>query len=92
VLGNGICELSHMLLTQKSLTTLFEVLAGKKVIYYDEASDMLVRTYLQEDLDTDTHSWQDNEIENGVPEEDWEFCASRGGIWMGRGWSLRLTW
>ena len=45
-----------MLLTQKSLTTLFEVLAGKKVIYYDEASDMLVRTYLQEDLDTDTHS------------------------------------
>lgn len=69
VLGNGICELSHMLLTQKFLTTLFEVLAGKKVIYYDEASDMLVRAHLQEDPDTDTHSWQNNEIENRVPED-----------------------
>ena len=47
------------------------------MIYYDEASDMLVRTYLQEDLDTDTHSWQDNEIENGVPEEDWGMDGAR---------------
>lgn len=78
VIGNGICELSHMLLTQKTLSILLDVLTGKKKIDYDEASDMLVKTYLQEDLDTDTHSWLDNEIENGIPEEEWGINCREG--------------
>ncbi len=57
ILGNGMCELSHMLLTQKSLSLLYKVLTKKVVLDYDEATDMLVRTYLSEDLDTDTHTW-----------------------------------
>ncbi|KAL9592244.1 MAG: hypothetical protein Q9179_006911 [Wetmoreana sp. 5 TL-2023] len=57
ILGNGMCELSHMLLTQKSLSLLYKVLTKKVVLDYDEATDMLVRTYLSKDLDTDTHTW-----------------------------------
>lgn len=71
ILGNGMCELSHMLLTQKSLSLLYKVLTKKVVLHYDEATDMLVRTYLSEDFDTDTHTWLEDEIENGVPEEEW---------------------
>ncbi len=56
ILGNGMCELSHMLLTQKSLSLLYNVLTKKMVLDYDEATEMLVRTYLSEDLDT-KHSW-----------------------------------
>ena len=70
ILGNGMCELSHLLLTQKSLSLLYKVLTKKVVLDYDEATDMLVRTYLSEDLGTDTHTWLE-EIENGVPEEEW---------------------
>ena len=71
VLGNGICELSHMLLTQKGLEMLYKVLTGRMKMDYDKATDILVRTYLSKDLDTDTHPWLDDEIENGVPEEEW---------------------
>jgi hypothetical protein len=55
ILGNGMCELSHMLLTQKSLSLLYKVLTKKVVLDYDEATDMLVRTYLSEDLDRHSH-------------------------------------
>ena len=66
ILGNGMCELSHMLLTRKSLGVLYKVLTKKVVLDYGEATDMLIRTYLSEDLDTDTHTWLEDEIENGV--------------------------
>ena len=47
-----MCELSHMLLTQRSLSLLYKALTKKVVLDYDEATDMLVRTYLSEDLGT----------------------------------------
>ena len=75
ILGNGMCELSHMLLTQKSLSLLYKVLTKKVVLDYDEATDMLVRTYLSGDLDTDTDTWLEDEIENGIPEEEWVSCS-----------------
>ncbi|KAF2246011.1 hypothetical protein BU26DRAFT_532702 [Trematosphaeria pertusa] len=71
VLGSGMCELSHLLLTQKSLSLLYNILKGKTVLDYDDLTDMLIRTYLMDDLDTDTHTWLDDEVENGVPEESW---------------------
>lgn len=78
ILGNGICELSHMLLTQKSLNTLWQVLTGKLKLDYDSTTDMIVRTYLTEDLDTDNQPWLDDEIDNGVPEEDWGIMCREG--------------
>jgi len=87
-----MCELSHMLLTQKSLSLLYKVLTKKVVLDYDEATDMLVRTYLSEDLDTDTHTWLEDEIENGVPEEEWGIRVASGGTWAGSAWSLRWIW
>lgn len=71
VLGNGICGFSHMLLTQKSLGTLWKVLTGSLKMDYDMTTDMLVRTYLTEDMDLELHPWLDDEMDNGVPEEQW---------------------
>lgn len=70
VTGNGFTELSHMLLTQKSLTTLYNVLRRRFKMDYDDATDMLVKTYAEEDLNTDEHPWLADETENGVPLEE----------------------
>jgi hypothetical protein len=78
VLGNGIGELSHMLLTQKGLSMLYKVLKGEINFDYDKVTDILVRTYLSEDLDLDTHPWLDDEIDNGVPEEFWGLLSREG--------------
>lgn len=78
VLGNGIGELSHMLLTQRGLGMLHKVLTGQVRIDYDEVTDMVVRTYLSEDLDTDTHTWLNDEIDNGIPEEEWGLLSREG--------------
>lgn len=78
VLGNGIAELSHLLLTQKGLGMLWRLLTGRARVDYDEITDILVRTYLSEDLDTETHTWLDDELENGVPEEEWGLLSREG--------------
>ncbi|CAO2647080.1 Nn.00g080020.m01.CDS01 [Neocucurbitaria sp. VM-36] len=78
VLGNGVCALSHLLLTQKSLSTLWKVLSGKLVLDYDTTTDLVVRTYRTEELDADTHPWLDDEIDNGVPEEEWGILCREG--------------
>lgn len=78
ILGNGACGLSHMLLTQSSLSALWKILTDKLKLDYDKTTDMLVRTYLTEDLDTDTHPWLDDELDNGIPEEEWGIlCRER---------------
>jgi hypothetical protein len=79
ILGNGAASLSHLLLSQKSLSTLYHVLTGRITLTYDTTSDMIVRTYLTADLDTDTFSWIDDEIDNGISEEYW-------GILMKENW------
>jgi hypothetical protein len=81
VLGNGSCGLSHLLLTQKSLSTLAYVLSGKIKLDYDTTTDMVIRTYLMEELDTDALPWLDDEVDNGVPEEWW-------GTMMREGWHM----
>lgn len=78
VLGNGIAELSRMLLTQKGLDMLYGVLTGELRLDYDKLTDILVRTYLSEDLDLDTHPWLDDELDNGVPEECWGLLSREG--------------
>jgi hypothetical protein len=78
VLSNGIGELSHMLLTQKGLEMLYRVLTRQVRLDYDKATDILVRTYLSEDLDTDAHPWLDDELDNGVPEEEWGLLCREG--------------
>ncbi|KAF3032379.1 hypothetical protein E8E12_002381 [Didymella heteroderae] len=81
ILGNGIGELSHMLLTQNGLDMLYKVLTGEMRLDYDKVTDILVRTYVSEDFDLDTHPWLDDEIDNGVPEEFW-------GLLLREGWSV----
>ncbi|KZM19091.1 uncharacterized protein EKO05_0010242 [Ascochyta rabiei] len=78
VLGNGIGELAHLLLTQKGLGLLYDVLRGRVEMDYDVVTDIVVRTYLSEDLDTDTHTWLDDELDNGVPEEEWGLLCREG--------------
>ncbi|KAF1847869.1 uncharacterized protein K460DRAFT_277332 [Cucurbitaria berberidis CBS 394.84] len=84
ILGNGICELSHMLLTQKSLSTLWKILCGKLEFDYDETTEMVVRTYLTEDLDIDDQPWLDDEVDTGVPEEEWGILCREGWQMNGR--------
>jgi hypothetical protein len=67
-----------MLLTQKSLTSMYHLLLGKLTLDYDDATMMLVRTYLSTDLDTDGHPWLENEVDNGVPEQEWGILSREG--------------
>ncbi|KAL6704516.1 hypothetical protein ACN47E_008145 [Coniothyrium glycines] len=78
VLGNGACALGHLLLSQKSLSTLWKVLSGRLRLDYDQTTEMVIRTYSMEDLDTDTHPWLDDEVDNGVPEEEWGLLSREG--------------
>jgi hypothetical protein len=78
VLGNGVCELSHLLLCQKSLTALWKVLSGKQKLGYDATTDMVVKTYINDDLDLEHQGWLDDEIDNGVPEEQWGLLNLEG--------------
>ncbi|KAF1918605.1 hypothetical protein BDU57DRAFT_511300, partial [Ampelomyces quisqualis] len=81
VLGSAPGHLSHLLLSQKSLSTLYHVLTRTIVLDYDLTTDFVIRTYLPEDLDTDAFPWLDDEVDNGVPEEWW-------GIQMRQGWEI----
>jgi len=78
LLGNGVAELAHLLLAQRSLGTLWAVLMGSLVLDYDRVTDMVVRTYLSDDLDTDAQGWLDDEMANGVPEEEWGLLSREG--------------
>lgn len=78
VVGNGVGEMSHMLLTQKGLGMLWKVLSREIKMDYDQVTDVVVRTYLSEDLDTETHTWLDDELDNGVPDEEWGLLRREG--------------
>ncbi|KAF3009657.1 hypothetical protein E8E13_007896 [Curvularia kusanoi] len=78
VLGNGIAELGRLLLAQRGLGLLHKVLKGKVRFEYDDVTDLVVRTYLTEDLDTEMHPWLEDEIENGIPEEEWGILSREG--------------
>jgi hypothetical protein len=78
VLGNGLCGLGHMLLCQKSLSVLWRVLSGKTKLRYDETTDMIVKTYINDELDLDNHGWLDDEVDNNVPEEQWGLLSLEG--------------
>jgi hypothetical protein len=78
VLGNGVCELSHLLLCQKSLSALWKLLSGKQKMGYDLTTDMVVKTYINNDLDLEHQGWLDDEIDNGVPEEEWGLLNLEG--------------
>jgi len=79
ILGSGWCAFSHALLTQRSLRPLWAVLTGKVVLDYDRLTNLVVRTYPADDMDTDTMPWLDDEVDNEVPERLW-------GIQMKEGW------
>lgn len=78
VLGNGTGGLAGLLLAQKGLGLLADVLSGRVRLGYDEVTDLVLRTYLGEDLDTDMHPWLLDEIDNGVPEEEWGVLSREG--------------
>ncbi|KAF2652038.1 hypothetical protein K491DRAFT_550857, partial [Lophiostoma macrostomum CBS 122681] len=87
--GKGICELSCMLFTQKSLTSLLRVLRGwlltRRGQDYDELRAMLKRTYFDDDLELDNAPWMDDEEDprNEVREEEWGNLHSEGWSWDG---------
>jgi hypothetical protein len=75
VLGNGACELAHLLLMQKSLVMLNEVLSGRLVLDYDDTTEFMIKTYDQSDLDVENNPWMEDEVENGVKEAEWGLLA-----------------
>ncbi|KAF2448435.1 hypothetical protein P171DRAFT_470201 [Karstenula rhodostoma CBS 690.94] len=83
VYNHGFIDLSHMLLTQKTLSTLSKVLAGQQTMDYDDLTDMLIRTYHEEDLDLDAHPWLDDEGENGVVVDETGLLSREGWDLMG---------
>lgn len=81
VYNHGYIDLSHMLLTQNTLLKLCKVLAGKQTMDYDDLTDMLIRTYHEEDLDLDANPWLADEEENGV-------IVDETGILSREGWDM----
>lgn len=83
ILGNGTCELSRLLLTQRSLVPLWKVLNGKMRLDYESVSDMVLHTYPQSDLVVMGNQWLEDDVEN-MPEhmigalsaEDWDWDGS----------------
>ncbi|KAF2021214.1 hypothetical protein BU24DRAFT_457216 [Aaosphaeria arxii CBS 175.79] len=71
VQGRGMGELSHMLLCQRNLIPLRDVLAGKTRLDFDNSTDLARRTYLTGWFDRAFVPWIDDELENGVPESEW---------------------
>jgi len=69
VRGLGFGELGHTMLTQKGLTPLFDQLIGDACIDYDDAVQMLVRTYPITHLNVDHFVWLADEDDTGVPRE-----------------------
>ncbi|KAH6861453.1 hypothetical protein B0T12DRAFT_404747 [Alternaria alternata] len=78
ILGNGVCQLGSLLLGQRSLETLWKVLSGKLKLDYDNTSDIVVKTYLNEDLDVEAHPWLEDEGDTGVSEELWGLLSLEG--------------
>ncbi|CAE7185246.1 hypothetical protein P3342_008334 [Pyrenophora teres f. teres] len=70
ILGNGTCQLGPMLLSQKSLSTLWKVLSGKLKLNYDTASDMILRTYVAEELNFNANPTLDEEVNDNVPVDE----------------------
>ncbi|KAL5399087.1 hypothetical protein PMIN03_000877 [Paraphaeosphaeria minitans] len=83
VYNHGFIDLSHMLLTQKTLSTLHKVLAGQQTLDYDDLTDMLIRTYHEEDLDLDTNPWLADPEEHGVEADDMGSLSREGWIFEG---------
>ncbi|KAG9193372.1 hypothetical protein G6011_03407 [Alternaria panax] len=78
ILGNGVCQLGSLLLGQRSLETLWQVLSGKLKLDYDNTSEIVVKTYLSEDLDVEAHPWLEDEGDTGVPEQLWGLLNLEG--------------
>ncbi|KAF1969617.1 hypothetical protein BU23DRAFT_582526 [Bimuria novae-zelandiae CBS 107.79] len=79
VRGHGMVDLSHMMLTQKTLTPLYKMLAGHETMDYDDGVDLMIKTYHEMDLDLDENPWLADEVETGIPTEE-------SGILMKEGW------
>lgn len=75
--SRGATGLGHLLLTQKSLSVLWDVLRGK-TLGYDDTIEMVVKTYLMTDLDTGELPWLQDEEQTDVPEEDWGLLCREG--------------
>jgi hypothetical protein len=76
--GIGAVGLPHLLLSQRSLSLLWKVLTGRVRLDYDNVTEMVTRTYAIEDLDVEGQPWLDDEMDNGVPEEEWGLLAREG--------------
>lgn len=66
VLGNGAGGLSQLLLSQKSLSTLWEVLSGKLRFEYDDIYKIIRGTFHENDLDTENLPWLLDPIHNAA--------------------------
>ncbi|OAL51505.1 hypothetical protein IQ07DRAFT_507477 [Pyrenochaeta sp. DS3sAY3a] len=78
IAGHGATGLGHLLLTQKSLSVLWDVLRRKKTLVYEDTIEMVVKTYLMTDLDIATFPWLLDEEQTDVPEEDLGLLCREG--------------
>ncbi|RMZ68296.1 histidine kinase group [Pyrenophora seminiperda CCB06] len=70
ILGNGVCQLGSMLLSQKSLSMLWNVLSGKLKLDYNTGSDVILRTYVSEELNFVANPTLDDDENENVPMEE----------------------
>lgn len=72
VIGRGSTEMSHMLLTQKSLVPLVQVLTGSWIVEwdYDQATQMLMTTFPYNELPHDRIAWMRDESIHEIPERE----------------------
>lgn len=81
--GHGFMDLSHILLTQKTLTKLNNVLVGEQVMDYDDLTDLLIRTYHDDHLDLDANPWLANPEEHGVIADEMGTVSREGWVFEG---------
>lgn len=67
IICNGFCNLTPLLLSQKSLAPLWRTLTSQEYLDEDAAIAMLVRTYLPQQLDQQNNDWLVQPAVTGVP-------------------------
>jgi len=72
IVGCGFSRLSRLILTQKSLSFLDQLLCGRRIFTcLDDIKDLVIRTYQTDDLNEDFHPDLGNPFENNVHPSQW---------------------
>ncbi|KAH7135293.1 hypothetical protein B0J11DRAFT_413328, partial [Dendryphion nanum] len=69
--GKGMCQLSRLLLSQRSMTVLRDILAGYIPMDYVSLCEMVIRTIPTQQLDNTTDPWINQDVGGLIPFREW---------------------